>query len=106
MPVISTDAANFKKEVAGTSEPVVVKFFSLWDANCRYIEGVFSDLSKEHGRVKFVESNVDSDPDTAESLGVNKVPTFLFVKDGKVLKRMTGLPSKRELRETINGVFR
>ncbi len=105
MAVISTNVSTFKKEVTGTSNPVIVKFFSLWDANCRYIEGIFNELSAEYGKIKFIESNVDSDPDTAEKQGITKVPTFLFVKDGKILKRLTGLPSKRELKETINTVF-
>lgn len=106
MSVISTNVTTFKKEVTGTSDPVLVKFFSLWDANCRYIEGIYSELAREYPRIRFVESNVDSDPENAEKLAVTKVPTFMFVKDGKILKRMSGLPSKRELKETINLVFR
>lgn len=105
MPVTSSTITTFKREVLDSSAPVVVKFFSLWDPNCRLVEDSYRQLSDELRTVRFVESNVDSDPDSAKTVGFTKLPTFAFFKAGKLVGKASKIPSKRELREMITGIF-
>lgn len=105
MPVTSSTITTFKREVLDSSAPVVVKFFSLWDPNCRLVEDSYKALSDELRNVKFVESNVDSDPGSARSVGFTKLPTFAFFKGGKLVSKLSSVPSKRELREIITSAL-
>lgn len=53
---------------------------------CHAIAPVFHDLAGKHhveGRLAFAKMDVDVVPDVAESFGINTMPTFVVLVDGK-----------------------
>jgi len=62
---------------------------------------IFSELSTEIDNVKFLKLNVEKEPELSKELKVRSVPTFLFMKNGRILDRHVGSISKEELRTKI-----
>ena len=63
---------------------------------------IFDELEKEFGDTyKFTTLNVDEARDISIKYGVTSVPTFVFIKDGKVVGKETGFMHKEDLQEKI-----
>ncbi len=101
MPINVTDE-NFKQEVEQSSLPVILDIFATWCGPCQQMEPIFAQLEKElSGKYKFAKLNVDQSREIAIKFGVSSVPTFLFLKDGKVVSKEIGYMSKADLQAKI-----
>jgi thioredoxin 1 len=72
---------------------------------CKMIAPVFEAFSKdsEFKKTVFVKVDVDESQELAMKYGVQSMPTFLFLKDGKVLTRFSG-SNAAKLRENIQSM--
>lgn len=74
---------------------IVFDLYADWCGPCRMIEPVLSGLSnKYNGKVDFYRINVDENPQIAALFGANAIPHVAFVKNGKVVKTLTGVQSQ------------
>lgn len=89
---------NFKDEVAGSSQPVLVDFWAPWCSPCRMIAPIVDELAADfEGRVKVGKVNVDENREVAMDYGVMSIPTLIVFKDGKAVDRIVGFKAKNEL---------
>ncbi len=102
MKVKQVDETTFDTEVLHASEPVLVDFYAPWCPPCRGMLPVLDEVSTElEGRAKVVKVNVDETPTLAAEYGVNSIPAFAVVKEGKVLSRFDGARPKQSLLEEL-----
>ena len=93
---------NFDKVVMGADLPVLVDFYATWCGPCKQMAPVIEELSEDlEGKALFGKVNVDENINLAQRYKIMQVPTFLFVKVGKVMSRETGGISKEELAEEL-----
>lgn len=82
---------NFTDEVIKSEIPVMIDFYAEWCGPCRMMSPVVEKFAEEYdGRVKIGKINVDEESDLAERFGVQSIPSFVFIKDGRVVDRVTG----------------
>ncbi len=82
---------NFADEVMKSEIPVLIDFYAEWCGPCRMMAPVVEQFAEEYdGRVKIGKINVDEESELAERFGVQSIPSFIFIKDGKVVDRVTG----------------
>lgn len=82
---------NFTDEVMKSEIPVLIDFYAEWCGPCRMMAPVVEQFAEEYeGRVKIGKINVDEESDLAARFGVQSIPSFIFIKDGKVVDRVTG----------------
>ena len=82
--------SNYEALVA-EGKPMVMDFWATWCGPCQLIGPLIEDLAKEYeGRINIGKVNVDDSSDLAMQFGVRNIPTILFMKDGKVLKKLVG----------------
>ncbi|KAF8662300.1 hypothetical protein HU200_056507 [Digitaria exilis] len=81
---------------------VVVHFSTRWCRASRKISPVFADLAKKYRNVVFLKVDVDvHEMETvAKEFSVDGVPTFLFMKGGKIKDRVEGA-DKEGLEEVL-----
>ncbi|KAL3844710.1 hypothetical protein ACJIZ3_002113 [Penstemon smallii] len=79
---------------------IVVDFTASWCGPCRFIAPFFADLAKKLPNVTFLKVDVDELKSVATDWAVEAMPTFIFLKEGKILDRVVGA-KKEELQETI-----
>lgn len=95
---LSITSANFEAEVKNSSIPVVIDMYATWCGPCKMMAPVFEQASKEsEGKYKLVKINVDEERDLAVQYNVSSIPTFLFIKEGKLVAKETGTFSKDAL---------
>ena len=100
-PVAITDA-SFKSEVYESDQPVLVDFWAEWCGPCATLAPILDELTEDlNGQIKIARLDVDSNPTTAASFGVQRIPTLILYKNGKPAERVVGLKSKQQLVEKL-----
>ncbi|EMF54213.1 trxA2 protein [Streptomyces bottropensis ATCC 25435] len=98
--------ADFEAEVIGAELPVLVEFTADWCPPCRQMGPVLSALAAEEGgRLKVVQLDVDTSPETTNAYRVMSMPTFMVFKGGEPLKSMVGARPKRRLLDELADVL-
>ena len=70
---------------------VVIDFYATWCGPCKRIAPVFEDLAdKFYPKIQFLKVDVDESPELVDKFDVHAMPTFVFLKDGKIVKRVEG----------------
>ncbi|WP_323183167.1 thioredoxin [Streptomyces phaeochromogenes] len=98
--------ADFEAEVIGADLPVLVEFTADWCPPCRQIAPVLSAVaSEERDRLRVVQLDVDTNPETTNAYGVLSMPTLIVFRDGQPVKSMVGARPKRRLLEELADVL-
>ncbi|KAJ6399527.1 hypothetical protein OIU77_020145 [Salix suchowensis] len=74
----------------GSQKLIVVDFTATWCPPCRMIAPIFAELAKKFPTVTFLKVDVDELKAVAEEWNVEAMPTFLFLKDGKIVDKTVG----------------
>jgi thioredoxin 1 len=95
--------ANFESEVLNSDQVVLVDFWAPWCGPCRQIAPVVEQLAGENaGSAKVVKVNVDDASNSAQSYGVNSIPTLMVFKGGEVVDRFVGVHPKSRLQQALD----
>ena len=104
MSVAKVTKDTFQKEVLEHKGPVFVDFYADWCGPCKVTSPLIAQLSEEYKDMKFVEVDVDADPDLSSSYSVFSIPTFIIFKDGKNVSQFSGAAGKEAFISEINKV--
>ncbi|MFF1446471.1 thioredoxin family protein [Streptomyces sp. NPDC058295] len=98
--------ADFGAEVLGADLPVLVEFTADWCPPCRQMGPVLTALAAEEGeRLKVVQLDVDTNPETTNAYRVLSMPTFMVFRAGEPVKSMVGARPKRRLLAELDEVL-
>ena len=101
---INTD--NFEKEVLQSEQPVLVDFWAPWCGPCKMVGPIVETLADENvGKIVVGKVNVDENQALSGQFGVRGIPTLLFFKAGKEVKRIVGAQNKNQLQKVIDEVI-
>jgi len=99
---IDITSENFDQEIVKSDKPVIIDVFATWCGPCKQMAPLFEELSKELAdKYKFVKINIDEERDLVTQYNVSSIPTFVFIKDGKLVAKETGAMSKAGLKEKL-----
>ncbi|XP_015592161.1 thioredoxin-2 isoform X2 [Cephus cinctus] len=91
MVVQITSEEDLKTKLAEAGDTlVVIDFFATWCGPCKMIAPKLEELSQELKDVIIFKVDVDECEDVAAAYEISSMPTFVFVKNGKVLETFTG----------------
>ncbi|GAA5004552.1 thioredoxin [Kitasatospora paranensis] len=98
--------ATFAAEVLGADGPVLVDFTADWCPPCRMLAPVLTEVAREEaGRLRIVQLNVDTNPETQAAYGVLSMPTLVVFRGGEPVKTMVGARAKAKLLRELADVL-
>ena len=80
---------------------VLADFYSDSCIPCKRMSPVLAELEKEDPGVKLVKLNINFGAETAAEYEVTSVPTLVFFRDGKEVRRVTGAVKKAQIEEIL-----
>ena len=102
---IHVTEATFAREVEQSSVPVLVDLWAPWCAPCRSIAPTLEAIAREMaGRIRVAKVNVDENPEIAERLGVQGIPTLVVYKGGREIDRMVGALPRQAIVSRLEAV--
>lgn len=77
--------------IINSSKVVMVEFFATWCPHCQRMMPVVEQIKELlDGRADIYQFDIDKNQETADSLHVESLPTFIVYRDGKEVWRQSG----------------
>lgn len=81
----------------------VFYFTADWCSPCKRVKPIVEELNREQTDIKFQTIDVDIEMELAKMFEIKSVPTFILMKDGVEINRISGAQTKDSLIGFING---
>jgi thioredoxin 1 len=93
---------NIQELVEKSSRGIIIDVSASWCGPCIQMKPIFEQLSEELGaHYMFCSLNVDEERDLAIQYSVTSIPTFLFIRENKIIGREMGYIPKDNLKSKI-----
>jgi len=81
---------------------VLVDFYATWCGPCKALAPTLEEVAVENPQAKVCKVDIDESPELAARYGVKSIPSLMVFKDGQVVARQNGLPSKNRLKTMLD----
>jgi thioredoxin len=98
--------SEFAELYMSSEIPIVLDFYTETCNPCKSLMPIMDRLAFEYkNKVLFVKTKANENITLAKQLGVNSVPTLIFVDQGKNIERAKGIITEKALREKIESII-
>jgi thioredoxin 2 len=98
---------SFSTEVTAYPGPAIVCFYSTGSESSRKALSEIEQIaSKYAGGVKIARMNAETNPRTISEYKIEKIPSFLFFKNGNPLGKPEEILSKKEIEARLRSIIK
>lgn len=80
----------------------LLDFWAPWCMPCKMMAPVLDQIAAANADIIVGKINVDEEQELAINYEIKAMPTFVVLKDGKILDKQVGVKSKSELQQMID----
>ena len=102
MSAVNIDLKNFRQEVLESDKTVLLDFWAPWCGPCRMVVPMVEAIAEERSDIKVGKVNIDEEFELARQFGVMTIPTLVVIKNGQVVRQVSGARPKQQILELLN----
>ena len=102
MSAVNINLKNFSQEVLNSDKPVLLDFWAPWCGPCRMVVPLVERIAEERPDIKVGKVNIDEEFELARQFGVMTIPTLVVLKNGQVVRQVSGARPKQQILELLN----
>uniref|UniRef100_A0A0K8TPJ4 Thioredoxin n=1 Tax=Tabanus bromius TaxID=304241 RepID=A0A0K8TPJ4_TABBR len=105
MVYVVKNKADFDAQLtAAADKVVVVDFFATWCGPCKVIAPKLEEFAATYvDKIVVLKVDVDECEELASEYDISSMPTFIFIKNSKVVEKFSGANADK-LEKTINNL--
>ena len=97
---------QFADKVEQATKPVLVDFSAEWCPPCKMLHPVLERLDLEFGdQLDVYHVDIDQDPGLGQRFSISGVPTMIFFKNGKEIKKLVGFRDYDTLKGEVESIL-
>jgi len=86
--------------------PAIIDFYATWCAPCKKLSPRLEELAEKYnGKIIVYKVDVDAEQQLAQSMGIQSMPTLLFIPANGQPQQSVGLLSSETLEKMINEIL-
>ena len=83
-------------------DKLILTFYAPWCGPCKALLAVYNELAETFHDVYILKINIDRSPSLTTQYQVESVPTLLYFKGGKQIKRYENIVTFNTLKQLLN----
>lgn len=97
---------EFAEKVERAPRPVLVDFSATWCPPCKMLKPVIERLALEYaGKLDIFSVDTDQNIDLSQRFNISGVPTMIFFKTGKEVRKLVGFRDYDTLKREVDSVI-
>jgi len=90
------------QQIIQDPKPVLIDFYATWCGPCKMMPPILTQLKEKMGEnLRIIKIDVDKNPEVASKYQIRGVPTFMLMRESKVLWKQSGVQEVNVLKQTI-----
>ena len=102
MSVLNVNKNNFN-EVKNSEKTVLLDFYADWCGPCQMVAPIVEQIAQENPQYLVGKVNVDEQDELAQAYGVYSIPTMVVLKNGEVVRQVSGARPKAQILKLLEG---
>ena len=102
MSVLNVNKNNFN-EVKNNEKTVLLDFYADWCGPCQMVAPIVEQIAAENPQYLVGKVNVDEQEELAQEFGVYSIPTMVVLKNGEVVRQVSGARPKQQILKLLEG---
>jgi len=97
---------NFNLEVLGSSKLVLLEIRANWCGTSHILMPILESIANDYNnQIRICKLDFDNTKEIQEKYGINEIPVILFFNEGKIVDKIIGIASKKEITRRINSIL-